>query len=186
MMGAITNFFALKSFHEAAKIDGPGRRRWIEFADIMMTSFPHLYKTAALMNSRMANLESAMRCLVSTIDLHTDLTDGLLDVTVLDTAIGRAEYLLGPTNAENENTPPFGAGVLGYFTGTWIDATRETPDSDTTFFVSIEGGSEPVWLGYHDSEVWRSVDGDEINVVAYSDIPEPARRHSKEGEHYES
>jgi hypothetical protein len=37
----------------------------------------------------------------------------------------------------------------------------------------IEGGSEPVWLGYRDYDIWRDIDSCTIGgvVVAWADLP---------------
>lgn len=64
--------------------------------------------------------------------------------------------------------------VMGDFLGTWIDASKELPDCDTTVLVCSRKNAEPVWLGYHDGECWLSVDGTPLEVTCWSDVPEPA------------
>ena len=41
----------------------------------------------------------------------------------------------------------------------WMPCSRELPDSDLTVMIFQAEGDEPVWLGFHDGEVWRRVDG---------------------------
>lgn len=56
----------------------------------------------------------------------------------------------------------------------WIDAAKQLPDSDTTVLIHVPGDDEPVWLGFHDGEMWRYVDGMPIpGVTQWADIPTP-------------
>lgn len=59
----------------------------------------------------------------------------------------------------------------------WIPVTERLPDDDTTVMVAIEGGSEPVWLGFLDGEVWTGVDAGpfEGTVTHWQPIPEAPR-----------
>lgn len=40
----------------------------------------------------------------------------------------------------------------------WIPVNDRLPDDDLTVMIALSGGDEPVWLGWHDAEGWRSVD----------------------------
>lgn len=65
-----------------------------------------------------------------------------------------------------------------HFVHTWIKVKESLPDADLVVLVSVQGASEPVWLGYLDGEDWRYVDGtliesDGITVVGWSDLPAP-------------
>ncbi len=58
---------------------------------------------------------------------------------------------------------------------TWRNALSDPPDSDTTVMVSITGGTEPTWLGWHEAGTWHDattgapIDG---QVVSWADMPE--------------
>lgn len=54
---------------------------------------------------------------------------------------------------------------------TWHDVGEQLPDADITVLVRTHGCEEPVWLGYLDGEVWRDVDGLEITVLRWADMP---------------
>ena len=42
----------------------------------------------------------------------------------------------------------------------WHDARKVKPDDDQTVLMRIEGGDEPVWLGYHSGdEGWLYIEG---------------------------
>jgi hypothetical protein len=41
----------------------------------------------------------------------------------------------------------------------WIRCQDEMPDADLTVMIHHAGEDEPVWMGYHDGETWRMVDG---------------------------
>ena len=189
----VTNFDRLNALRTEAARCGVGSKAWIEFATVMFDSFPALYQTAKHMNAESAkphgtreqHLEHALRELVATIDLATGCMDGSIQSSMLDLYIENAEALLEENTTANLGLPPVGAGVVGYFVGTWIDASKELPDSDTTVFVSLINDPEPVWLGYHDGTTWLSVEGAEIEVIAWSDLPERAMRPVKEVEFHE-
>lgn len=58
---------------------------------------------------------------------------------------------------------------------TWRDAAQTPPDDDTTVMLSVAGSTEPVWLGWLDAGVWRSVShGGAImgTVLSWADVPE--------------
>lgn len=55
----------------------------------------------------------------------------------------------------------------------WIAVADEIPDSDITVLVYAPAQTDPVWLGYHDGDVWLSVDGTPIDVTHWADLPEP-------------
>ena len=119
--------------------------------------------------SRVPQLEHALRELIATIDLATDCMDGRVDRTMLDLYIENAEALL-------DDGPVLGAdGVLGDFLGQWIDAAHALPDSDMTVLISAPDSSEPVWLGFHDGECWRNVEGFPITVTGWAEMPEPCK-----------
>jgi hypothetical protein len=59
----------------------------------------------------------------------------------------------------------------------WIACTDRLPDEELTVLVYAPAQSEPVWLGYLDDGMWRSVDprgGSSIlDVTHWMDLPEP-------------
>ena len=56
---------------------------------------------------------------------------------------------------------------------TWHRPAEQLPDDTITVLINIEGGSEPVWLGYRDGRRWREVGSDLIagGVVAWAHLP---------------
>ena len=57
----------------------------------------------------------------------------------------------------------------------WISADK-LPGSDTTVIIHCPEADEPIWLGYHDGETWRTVEGAELKdeeVKHWTDLPEP-------------
>ena len=51
---------------------------------------------------------------------------------------------------------------------TWIDAATDIPDDDTTVLVYIpREDDEPVWLGYHEDDMWFAIDGAELHGVTH-------------------
>lgn len=54
----------------------------------------------------------------------------------------------------------------------WKAVEDEMPDSDATVLIACET-DEPVWLGYHDGETWRTADGAAMNVTHWAELPEP-------------
>ena len=59
-------------------------------------------------------------------------------------------------------------------TCSWISVEKSLPDSDTTVLITTIDNSEPVWLGYHNGDCWRSVDGSQVSVSHWAEMPEPA------------
>lgn len=62
----------------------------------------------------------------------------------------------------------------------WVDASKEKPDSDTTVMIHCPVGDDPVWMGYHDGETWRTIDDEPIDeklVDHWAHLPEPPRNH---------
>lgn len=58
---------------------------------------------------------------------------------------------------------------------TWVDAAEQLPDSDTTVLIHCSQSDDPVWMGYHDGETWRAVDGMDLGdafVDHWADLPE--------------
>jgi hypothetical protein len=39
----------------------------------------------------------------------------------------------------------------------WIPTLDRWPDADTTVLLSISGGDDPVWFGFHDGKEWLDV-----------------------------
>lgn len=59
---------------------------------------------------------------------------------------------------------------------TWIPVEESLPDSDTTVMIHCPISDDPVWIGYHDGQAWRDVDGGELGpdfVDHWADLPEP-------------
>jgi hypothetical protein len=49
---------------------------------------------------------------------------------------------------------------------TWTPVASGLPDPDTTVNIALdETHDEPSWLGFHDGETWREVDGTAITGV---------------------
>lgn len=57
------------------------------------------------------------------------------------------------------------------FGGSWIDASKELPDAETTVLICIKDAGEPVWLGYHNGDEWKDVEGMVIEVTHWAEIP---------------
>jgi hypothetical protein len=56
----------------------------------------------------------------------------------------------------------------------WIPTANDTlPDTDLTVMIHMPDEDEPVWLGYHDGETWRTVDAARCEVSHWADLPEP-------------
>jgi len=53
----------------------------------------------------------------------------------------------------------------------WFTCTNKMPEFDETVIVHHPSADEPVWLGYHDGEIWREVSGDAINVSHWAEMP---------------
>ncbi len=60
----------------------------------------------------------------------------------------------------------------------WINVNDEMPDDESTVVIfgsPIGTGSADydVWLGYHDADGWFSVEGSQMIVTHWQDMPEP-------------
>ena len=55
----------------------------------------------------------------------------------------------------------------------WRAVADEMPDSDQTVMIHHAEEDEPVWMGYHDGETWRLVDGNRCAVTHWMPLPEP-------------
>lgn len=68
--------------------------------------------------------------------------------------------------------------------GTWTEwhPAIKLPDSDTTVLVFSPKADEPVWLGYHDGEAWRTAEGERYAtpVDAWAEIPYPEEKRTTE------
>lgn len=53
----------------------------------------------------------------------------------------------------------------------WKRVEDEMPDSDLTVMIYHAEEDEPVWLGYHDGDTWRTVDGAQCLVSHWMDLP---------------
>jgi hypothetical protein len=60
----------------------------------------------------------------------------------------------------------------------WISVRKQLPDSDTTVMVHCPKESEPVWLGYWDSEygTWRTIDHAPVTVTHWQHLPEVPKK----------
>ena len=63
-MAVITNFDEIKVLRNKALIKGHGSKEWIEFAQAMFDSFPHIYATAQKMNEEQRRIRHAVRTLL--------------------------------------------------------------------------------------------------------------------------
>lgn len=61
----------------------------------------------------------------------------------------------------------------------WRAAGEELPDDELTVLVATPDGNEPVFLGYKDGEIWRSVNGELIEVSHWMPLPEPPKEGSR-------
>ena len=119
--------------------------------------------------SRELKLQEALVNLIATIELHTDCMDGSIERAALDDWIEEAEQVIGQPVVPRANMPQ-------RFYLQWIGVDEALPDDDITVMVSVRGGNEPVWIGFHDGDTWYSVDGMIITVTHWCDLPEPARK----------
>lgn len=55
----------------------------------------------------------------------------------------------------------------------WLPAAETMPDTDTTVMIHHPAMNEPVWLGYHDGETWRTVESDRCDVSHWAELPDP-------------
>ena len=57
---------------------------------------------------------------------------------------------------------------------TWISTAIGLPDSDSIVLIACET-DEPVWIGYHDGEMWRTADGAAVTVTHWMQLPAPPK-----------
>lgn len=55
----------------------------------------------------------------------------------------------------------------------WIACADELPDEELTVLVYAPAQPDPVWLGYLDQGMWLSVEGADLDVTHWMDLPEP-------------
>lgn len=56
---------------------------------------------------------------------------------------------------------------------TWIDASEQKPDVDTTVMVFVPEASEPIWPGWWSGEEWVWAEGATIDdtVTHWAELP---------------
>lgn len=83
---------------------------------------------------------------------------------------GKACSVAGGDSRDPGSTP--GASTIQ-----WVSTiTGGLPDSDTTVLIHCPISDDPVWMGYHDGETWRSVDGEALDrdfVDHWAHLPDP-------------
>jgi hypothetical protein len=62
----------------------------------------------------------------------------------------------------------------------WKPCTTELPDCDLTVLIHHPDEDEPVWMGYHDGETWRTIDNTRCEVTHWQHLPEPAQTPNEE------
>jgi len=75
-------------------------------------------------------------------------------------------------HANKEQAVKETAPAVGPVVG-WRRCADEMPDSDSTVMIHHAEEGEPVWMGYHDGETWRQVDGARCAVTHWMPLPEP-------------
>ena len=55
----------------------------------------------------------------------------------------------------------------------WTSVAKGMPDDDTSVMIYAPREDEPVWIGYHDGEVWRLASGETVKVSHWQEMPEP-------------
>lgn len=53
----------------------------------------------------------------------------------------------------------------------FYEPAERMPDSDLTVILRLRNNEEPVWLGFHDGEAWRDLDGMPVEVVRWAELP---------------
>jgi hypothetical protein len=53
----------------------------------------------------------------------------------------------------------------------FYEPAERMPDSDLTVILRLRNNEEPVWLGFHDGEEWRDLDGQPVEVVRWAELP---------------
>lgn len=56
----------------------------------------------------------------------------------------------------------------------WMPASSP-PDHDIAVLIACADGDEPVWLGYLDGDTWRTVEGHQVTVTHWADLPAPPK-----------
>ena len=49
----------------------------------------------------------------------------------------------------------------------WQQTDVAMPDADETVLITSGEINDPTWLGYHDGEMWRLIDGLPVSYVIY-------------------
>lgn len=56
----------------------------------------------------------------------------------------------------------------------WIPVSERLPDDDLTVMISVNGESEPVWMGYYDADHWKETgSGGRVEVTHWMPLPTP-------------
>ena len=55
----------------------------------------------------------------------------------------------------------------------WIPCADDMPDSDATVMIHQPGDADPVWIGLHDGDTWRTADGERTEVTHWCHFPPP-------------
>ena len=87
-------------------------------------------------------------------------------------------------NVERRTKKPTKVAKIEARSFVWQPCADGLPDSDTTVLVSNPEWIEPVFMGYHDGEVWREINGaawmpddfedpNERPPTHWADLPEP-------------
>ncbi len=90
-----------------------------------------------------------------------------------DLAAGRVHFACGwyEWNFDYDGPSPRHRLDPGQEVITWHAVAESLPDADITVLVRTRGSEEPVWLGYLDGEQWRDVEGLEIEVTHWAELP---------------
>lgn len=49
----------------------------------------------------------------------------------------------------------------------WIPVDEKLPDDDQVVMIAVRDDAEPVWIGWHDDEGWRSCDASPLGTVTH-------------------
>lgn len=65
----------------------------------------------------------------------------------------------------------------------WIPVSKSMPDAEIAVLIACRDGDEPVWIGYHDGEIWRAADAMPVDVTHWQHLPEPPAEelHAEQG-----
>ena len=59
----------------------------------------------------------------------------------------------------------------------WIPVSESLPDDDIVVLIACSDADGPVWLGFHEDEIWVNIEGRDIqSVTHWMPLPEPPRR----------